>query len=357
KDLRALKRKHGDARRTRIQTAAQRAAESAALAEAIEEVSEEALVLEFTQRGYVRRSTLKAFQRQQAKQESLLTTELAETEDVTLQIESTTTKQDLLMLTRSGKAYTVAVGEISNTTRQSKGTPLVTLLPPTAQGDPEAIAAQFILAPPLENQELVLVTQQGRIKRLPLTEFANLTGRGLMAMKLKEDDELQSAILVQSQTHLIVVASGGRLLRFAIDDEQLPIQSRTTQGLQALRLSKQEQMAGGIALNASDEFLVLSAQGFAKRLKASQLRIANRGELGVQAMQFATKTDKVIGIAPAPRDAELTILTNTDRVARVPIDQIALMGRDGSGDRLVKLGRGEKLMRWAIVEVPLAESD
>jgi DNA gyrase subunit A len=229
---------------------------------------------------------------------------------------------------------------------------LVTLLPPNAQGDPEAIASQFALTPPLENQELILLTQHGRIKRLPLTELANLTGRGLMAMKLKEEDQLQPAILVQSHSQLIVVASGGRLLRFAIDDEQLPIQNRTTQGLQALRLSKQEQIAGGVALNPSDEFLILSAQGYVKRLKASQFRLANRGELGVQATQFATKTDRVVGIAPVLPAADLTILTSTDRVARVPIEQIPLMGKDGTGDRLVKLNRGEKVVNWSIATAP-----
>ncbi|HEY9648466.1 MAG TPA: DNA topoisomerase (ATP-hydrolyzing), partial [Chroococcidiopsis sp.] len=235
KDLRALKKKHADPRRTRIQSADERAEESAALAEAIAEAEslEEEVILEFTQRGYLRRTTPKAYLRQQARQnDSRELHPLTDSDDTVLQVMAATTRQELLVVTRSGKAYTVEINNIPQTSRQSKGTPFVTLLPPTAQGDPETIAAHLALSPHLAPADLVVVTKLGRIKRLPLSEFSNVTGRGLTLLKLKDDDELLHVLLAKPGDNLVLASSGGRLLRIAVNDEQVPVLSRTSQGQQ-----------------------------------------------------------------------------------------------------------------------------
>jgi DNA gyrase subunit A len=349
KELRVLRKKFVDPRRTRIQTEAERDKESTALAEAIAEAeqAEEEVILEFTQRGYVRRFTPKAFERQQAKQENQLSETLAESEDITLQVEVVNTRQELLVLTQSGKAYTIWVNDIPLTQRQSKGTPLISLLPQAFQNDPEPLTAQFVLPDPAEALDLVLVTQQGRIKRLPLTEFANLTGRGLTALKLK-DDELIHALLAETGDQLVLATSGGRVLRFELNDEQLPVQSRTAQGQIALRLSKQEQLIGCLSLNADEHFLLISTQGYVKRMPVKALRLANRGDLGLQAMQFANKTDSLASVMLALPGMEIIVLTSTERAAKVLIDTIPVANKDSTGDRLFKLNRGEKIAGVAI---------
>ncbi len=345
KDLRALKKKFADPRRTRLLTAAQQAQEAEALAESAQDVREEEVVLEFTQRGYVRRHTPKTFERQQAKQESQPPQTLLEGDDVALQTEAATTAQELLVLTRSGKAYTVRVDDIPQTHRQSKGTPLITLLPPSAQGnEPEIIVAQFVLMPEfLESLDLILLTTQGRVKRVPLSEFANLTGRGLTALKLKDEDNLQYALLAAVGEQLVLATSGGRLLRFEVNDDQLPLQSRTAQGLQAIRLSKQEGLAGCVALTPNDGFLLISQQGYGKTMTVKALRRANRGDLGVQAMKFAVKGDTVVGIVPAYAETSVTTLTSGDRTARIPAEAFPLEGNQGGGDRLLTLNKGETI--------------
>jgi DNA gyrase subunit A len=353
KDLRTLKRKFTDPRRTRIQTPEERQQESTALAEAIakEAAIEEEVILEFTQRGYVRRSTPKAFQRQQERQETPEQPTLAENDDVILQIESASTQQDLLILTRSGKAYTAPVSHIAQTHRTSKGTPLITLLPQTAQADPEIIAAQFPLPLDLEGLDLIMLTQQGRIKRVPLTEFTNMTGRGLTALKLKDDDALTYAVISRPGEQLVIASSGGRMLRFEVDDEQLPITSRTAQGQPAQRISKQEHLVGCASLNEDEHFLVVSTQGYAKCMPMSALRLAHRGELGIQAMQFANKTDSLAGIIPAIPGTDIVVLTSSDRSARIAVDDLNVWGKDGTGDRILKPNRGEKITALAIASL------
>ncbi|MDG2616053.1 DNA gyrase subunit A [Thermoleptolyngbya sichuanensis XZ-Cy5] len=341
KDLRALKKKFADPRRTRLQTETERAEEAETLAEIAEEVIEEEVVLEFTQRGYVRRFTPKAFERQQAKQEDIPPKTLIDSEDPALQTESALTTQELLVLTRSGKAYTLKVGDIPPTSRQSRGTPLVTLLPPGAQTGDDAIVAQFVLAPEfLESLDLVMLTAQGRIKRVPLAEFTNLTGRGLTALRLKDGDVLQIALLAAEGEQLVLATAGGRMLRFEINEDQLPVQSRTAQGLQAIRLGKQETLAGCVALTADDEILLISRQGMGKRLPVRSLRLANRGDLG-QALQFVAKTDAVVGLVPAYDGTMVTVLTSGDRLARLPAESFP--SGTTSGEKLLKLAKTESI--------------
>jgi DNA gyrase subunit A len=349
KDLRALKRKYSDSRRTRIQTEAERAKESK-LAEAIaEEVEvEQEVVLEFTHRGYVRRLSPKAFKRQQANQEAQDAPTLTEG-DFTVKVQTATTKQEVLILTRSGKAYTTAVGDIPQTPRNSKGTPLITLLPAAAHGDPETIVDQFVLSDFVEGHDLLMLTRQGRIKRLPLSEFTNLTGRGLIALKLKMGDELLHVIPVAAGEQIVLATSGGRMLRFEVNDQQVPVQSRTAQGSAAIRLGKQEQLVGCVALQAEDEVFLISAHGYGKRMPAHALRLANCGDLGLQAIQFANKTDTLVGITPALPGTAVTLLTDADRLLVLPLENVSVQGKEGGGDRLFKPNKREKVVTATIV--------
>jgi DNA gyrase subunit A len=349
KDLRALKRKHSDPRRTRMQTVSEASKAAETLAEMVAEDAngEEETVLEFTQRGYVRRLSPKAFQRQQnrVKTETDQLQPLEDAEDVTLQTHLATTEQDLLVLTRGGKAYSIKVRDIPPTTkRNSRGTPFVSLLPDAVHGDPEAIATHFVLSDYPETTFLVMLTQQGRIKRLPLSEFANVTSRGLTALKLKEDDELVYVNLAQLGEQMILATSGGRLLRFEVNDEQLPILGRASQGYQALRLRKQEQLVGCVTLHADDSFLMVSEKGYAKRMPVGSLRMGNRGDIGTQAFQFTLKTDALAGMVPALPEADVTLLTNTNHIIRLPVKTVALWGKDGGGDRLLQLKRDQKVI-------------
>ncbi|MEO1146092.1 MAG: DNA gyrase subunit A [Cyanobacteria bacterium J06638_22] len=343
KELRSLKKKFGDERRTKVLSAEERAEEVEALADLEAEILDEEVVLEFTQKGYVRRSTPKAFQRQQGRQELPPEKQITEYEDLPVRMEATTTGQQILTLTRSGKAFAIAVRDIATTTRQSKGTPLVTLLPPAARGgDPEAIVSQFVLDEARLEQNLILLTRQGRIKRVPLEEFANLTARGLTALKLKGDDELQQAVVASMGMHLVLATTGGRMLRFEVNEEQLPLQGRNTQGHLAVRLGKQEQVVGCVALSQDAEFIILTRQGFGTRRLATSLRQGNRGDLGIQAIQFATKTDKVRAIAPAINGTNLVVVLEGDKYLRLARDRFTKTNQRTVG-RVLKLPKGESI--------------
>lgn len=344
KELRALKKKFGDPRRTRIQTAEEIAEETQQIEEIIAEEVEEATVLEFTQKGYLRRSSPRSYQRRQAKQEEAYDGILEETEDTVMQVETALTTQELLALTQDGKAYTVTINDIPVASRQSRGVPLVSLLPDSVPSTPGAIVAQLVLTPKALEKDLVMVTRLGKIKRLPLKEFTNLTGRGLTALKLKQGDELSHITLAKTGDQLLLGTSGGRILRFQVDDENLPLMGRNAQGPQGLRMRKQETLAGCVAVSSEkDCVLMVSAMGYAKRTPASAIQSGSRGGIGTQAFQFSHKSDFLVALLAGLPDTSIKIITSADRSTQVITGEIPRQGRSGECQRVIKPKRGETI--------------
>lgn len=352
KELRSLRKKFKDPRKTKIQSAAAIAQESEQMASIMAETAEEETILEFSQKGYVRRSSPRAYQRRQPKASAESRT-LQEVEDIVLQVEAALTSQELLTLTRDGRAFTVKVEDIPVAQRQARGVPLVRLLPDSVASEPGAVVRQILLSEAALRQDLVVVTRQGRIKRVPLQEYTSLTGRGLTVMKLKEGDELAYAVLAKPAEKLLLATSGGRLLRFEIDDDNLPVMGRSAQGPQALRMRKQETLVGCVAAaDDSDCVLLVSALGFAKRLPVSAVALASRGGLGTQAFQFSLKSDTLAAMTAAEPGTEVTLVTTAERVAQLPVSKIARQGRDTPCDRLFKLNKGESIATVTIATLP-----
>ncbi len=350
KDLRSLKRKYDDSRRTKIlkhspakafkgSSGDKKAASPSPVVPGKLELPPEDVVLEFTNRGYVRRH--------QANGKKSKTDSGIPDNDFAIQAETTDTKKDLLVVTAGAKVYPITVGDIPPATgRAARGTPLITLLSSAAQSATETIITHFLL----ENQnqsDMVLLTKQGRIKRISLSEFDNLTRRGFTIVKLKDDDELLSTRFVSPGEQLVVASSGGRILRFSVDDQQLPIMGRTAMGLQALRLLKHQHMVGCAIANHNDNLLLVTQEGYAKRISVNRLKLAHRGDLGTQSLKFTDKTDHLAGIAVTTNSTEVALVTDRDRVIRVNPESIPLTDRSAVGDKAVELNRDEKIISVA----------
>jgi DNA gyrase subunit A len=354
KDLRSLKRKYSDPRRTKIlainetpiksekgTTETEDNPKSKLQTPKSEQPPEEA-ILEFTQRGYVRRLSPTG---KKPKAENGL-----HENDFIIQTELTDTEKDLLILNTGGKVYPVKVGDIPAVTgRSPRGTPLITMLTSTAQGNVEGVVNRFVLPETPETSQMLLLTKQGRIKRLSMEEFANLSRRGITILKLKDDDELSFTQFTTTGQHLILASSSGRLLRFAVNEEQLPIMGRAAMGLQAFRLLKNQQMVGCATVGKDDQLLLVTQEGYAKRIPASNLRAANRGDLGIQMLKFHNKTDNLAGMVRATPGVEVALVSNKERVVRIPVDTVPILDRDAKGESVLQLNRDEKII--TVVEV------
>ncbi|NES89661.1 MULTISPECIES: DNA gyrase/topoisomerase IV subunit A [Okeania] len=386
KELRTLKRKYGDPRRTRIIVQAESNASVSQQKSNVEigsqETNKEAkgrgrkskgtavesqfltleaapppteeVVIEFTHRGYVRRLLAKEFEKHQIDKKSNIIIE--NNDDFTINIIEATTDQTLVVLTRSGKAYPLKVNDIpsgsnrSTTRHEYKGVPLVTLLSLSATKEmtdarQEFIIAQFVLQEAEENKDLIMLTQNGKIKRLPLSDLSDITNRGITVIKLKEEDELRYANLAQVGEQVVLATSGGRLLRLEIDEEQLPLMGRTAQGSQATRLRKQEELVGCVTLDGESNLFLVSEQGYGKRIAIGSLRVANRGGIGQNAFQFTRQTDVLAGIVVSRSDVVAQMLTTEGKVCGMMVDSVKVYGQDDRGNRLVKLGAKERIIK------------
>jgi DNA gyrase subunit A len=348
KDLRNQKRKFADKRRTKIVEAVVETRRQGK-GEALEEENPksrgqnikpekpaEDVVLEFTNRGYTRRLPI--------NRKSKLDNALPDN-DFIIQTEPTSTEKELLVLTSGGKVYPIKVGEIPATTaRNPRGTPLITLLSNTAQGSQEAVINRFVLPENPESLDMLLLSKLGRIKRIAAVELANLSRRGITILKLKEDDELLMSQFITSGEEIIIAGSGGRLLRFRLSEEQLPVMGRAAVGLQALRLLRHQQMAGFVSFKKNDNLLLVTEEGYAKRLSVTQLKPANRGDLGTQSLKFTNKTDNLAGMVVANSASDVAIVTNKERVIRLNVDTISVMSKDTIGERKIQLHRDERII-------------
>ncbi|AFY91449.1 DNA gyrase/topoisomerase IV subunit A [Chamaesiphon minutus] len=359
KDLRSLKRKFADARRTKItkieppvpQAKADRAASTRtknASAETPKEARTRTLppsqlqiietepgqpvTVEITHQGYIRRLS---------KTGSKLN---LQTNDFVTKTYQTNTEAELILVTSDGKAYPLRIRDIPPTLGNDRGTLLTSLIPALAESPDERVL--FSLPTPDEApddmQQLLLLTAQGKIKRILIQELSGLTNRGTTLIKLREDDKLHTITPLTSQREIVIATSGARILRLALASEQIPLMGRVSQGIQALKVGNREQIVGCIPVNSTDEIVLISRQGYAKRIPIAAIRIVQTGNMGTHAMQFAIKTDNLLYInVPAET---LDLVTTTHRHELVAIDRVQTYGKDGTGDKLVELAPNEEIM-------------
>lgn len=369
KDLRSLKRKYADPRRTKIivrkttaknkqssdvvETKANESAQDSKVTNPktgnnkksqknsnqptlpiLEPVpAEEETLVEFTHLGYVQR------QRSTGEQKSIQLPKKGE--DFVVETHLTNTQQEIIVITSGGKAYPVKVRDIPPAAGRKHGTSLINLLPESVRS--ETVVTHLILNDSQANLNLILLTQQGKIKRLPVAELTNLTARGTTLIKFKDDDQLQFVSLGKTGEQLILGTSNGRILRFEVNDEQLPIMGRAAQGTQASRL-RREHLIGCAVLAADDNLLLVSELGYGKRLPVSAIRRGNRGDIGTSALQFKTATDHLVGMIPQSAAEEVMLVTNDERVISLRLDTVKLLGKDGAGSPIAKLKAEEKII-------------
>ncbi|MGB7445082.1 MAG: DNA topoisomerase (ATP-hydrolyzing) [Coleofasciculaceae cyanobacterium] len=351
KDLRSLKRKYSDPRRTRIRSIASepepaknpKAAKSSSKKSSSSKPSpsplpneepEEETVLELTYQGNV--------QRQRPAKEKQSKHSIKQGDDFVVQTQLALAQEELVVITSGGKAYPLKVYDIPPAAGRKQGTPFEDLLPKAASS--ETVVAHFKLPDSLKNLTLILLTEQGRVKRLPASELNSLSSRGISLLKLKDEDKLQYVSFAQTAQQLVLATSNGRLLRFDINDQKLPLMGRSAQGYQASRLGKLEHFIGCATLLAEDKLLLVTEQGYGKRLPVSVVRLVNRGDIGTPALQFKNSTDLLAGMIPAKSKSEAVLVTSTERVVPIKLDSVKLWGKDGTGDRLVKLQAEEKIV-------------
>jgi DNA gyrase subunit A len=252
-------------------------------------------------------------------------------------------RENFLVILDNAKAYPIATREVPP--KDNQPVLIDRLLTKTAQKDSEAVLNQFFLTEPQKNQELLLLSQQGRIKRLSIDELEGVGSRGLSLMKLKEDDRLYGAIFTHEGLDLAIATSSGRVLRYPVREELLPIMGKSAQGLAILRLRYGENLAGCVSLPHRENLLLISGLGYGKRLAIENLRLSQLGDLGSPALQFVNKQDSLAAMVAAQEGSIVLLSTNQNRKLPLEVETVTVTGKDGTGSQLVKLNPAEKIIK------------
>ena len=252
-------------------------------------------------------------------------------------------RENFLVILDNAKAYPIATREVPP--KDNQPVLIDRLLTKTAQQDSEAVLNQFFLTEPKKNQELLLLSQQGRIKRLSIDELEGVGSRGLSLMKLKEDDRLYGAIFTHEGLDLAIATSSGRVLRYPVREELLPIMGKSAQGLAILRLRYGENLAGCVSLPHRENLLLISGLGYGKRLAIENLRLSQLGDLGSPALQFVNKQDSLAAMVAAQEGSIVLLSTNQNRKLPLEVETVTVTGKDGTGSQLVKLNPAEKIIK------------
>ena len=240
-------------------------------------------------------------------------------------------QEQLILFTEHGKAYPLPLNTVPPAGDRLVN--ILELLPQSASSSECANINQFFSSQLTD--DLILLTQQGRIKRLSVAELAlPLNRRGISLIKLKEGDRLSFICSAKPGKDLVIATSGGRLLRIPLSEQALPQMGRMAQGEKALRLRYGESLVGCLSLHPEQCLLLATELGYLKKLTVHCLRLAKLGDIGNQALQFTQKEDRLVAIAPVTSECNVLVVTHQGRTIPISIDGLNLWGKDGIGDSL-----------------------
>ena len=325
-ELLEIKDKFNDERRTSIDMTAIDYIEDESL------IPVEDIVVTVTNKGYIKRmpsDTYKSQHRGGVGIKGMSTNE----EDYVEHMVSLTTHDYVMFFTNKGKVYRLTGYEVPLFSRQSKGLPVINLLPIEKEEFITSILA--ISKKEDKNSYLLFATKQGIVKRTHIQEFDRIRNNGKLAITLKEKDELISVKKTNGDNYILIGSSNGRMVRF--NEKEVRVMGRTASGVRGINLTDNSTCVGAEISNNDDEILIVTEKGYGKRTEVNEFRETRRGSKGVKALNITEKNGTIVAFTTVHGDEDLMIITNSGIIIRLSIDQISTMGRVTQGVRLISL--------------------
>ena len=335
-ELLEIKAKYGDERKTSIDMTAIDYIEDESL------IPEEDIIITVTKNGYIKRCTSDTYKLQNRGGVGVKGMSTND-EDFVEYLLNLSTHDYILIFTNKGKVYRLKGYEIPEFSRQSKGLPIINLLP--VEKD-EKISN--IIKLNVENQEkyLILATKQGLIKRTNLEEFDSIRSTGKICIKLKDNDELIGVKKTNGDSNILLASSTGRMNVF--NENEIRVMGRTASGVKGINLGD----ASCVSMENvedSDNILIVTENGYGKKTLISEYRKTKRGSKGVKALNITEKNGNIASIKKVKDDNDLMIITNQGIIIRLPLDQVSQLGRVTQGTRLINLKENQKVSSVSLI--------
>ncbi|WP_449024837.1 DNA gyrase subunit A [Peptostreptococcus stomatis] len=326
-EMLAIKDKYADPRRTEIKPAEG----EIALKDLYEE---EEIAITLTHLGYIKRLPADTYKSQKrgGRGISALTTR---EEDFVTDLISTTTHSLMLFFTNRGRVYKLNAYEVPEGKRTSKGTAIVNLL----QLNPGEKIARTISfnTDSKENEDLkylLFATKSGIVKKTPISDFKNINKSGLIAINLKDGDELIGVNRTNGEEDIILVTENGMSIRF--NENDVRSMGRTATGVKGITLSKGDHVVSMDLISNGTDLLVVSEKGFGKRTETEEYRPQIRAGKGIKTYNINSKTGKLVGATLVDEDDEMMMINSNGVLIRIRVNEISIFGRVTSGVKLMK---------------------
>ena len=347
-ELLELKNKYGDERRTEVIYDVKEFS--------IEDmIAEENVVIMISHNGFIKRFPVSGYRRQSRGGKGI-TGATTDEEDFIEHMFIASTHDYILFFTDKGRCYWLKVFEIPESGRASRGRSIVNLI---EKEKDEQITAFLSVDQFDESRYVVMVTEQGLIKKTPLSEYGNPRRTGITALSLHDDDKLIDVKLTDGSQDVIIGTEQGMAIRFS-ESEVRPM-GRTAAGVRAIKLAKNDRVVGAVALvgqgRTNVSVLVATENGFGKRSDVSEYRITRRGGKGIITVKVTEKTGKMVAVKHVTDNDDVVVVTTKGMIIRQHAKDIRLLGRNTQGVRLIRLNEGDTIAAVAAVVAEEAEEE
>ncbi len=349
-----IKEKFGDKRRTVI-------VEAGGMMSMEDLIADDAVVVTISHLGYIKRTALAEF-RTQGRGGIGSRGSTTRDEDFLEHLFVATNHNYLLIFTQKGRCYWMRVYDIPEGTRQSKGRAIINLV--QLEGGDKVVA--YLNVKDLKSEEylnnhfVVLCTKKGIIKKTTLEAYSRPRTNGIIAVGIREGDELLEARLTNGNCHIIMATRDGKAIHF--EESRVRPMGRGASGVRGMKLEgEKNEVVGMLTIDAAEaatrQVLVVSSKGYGKRSPVDDYRIINRGGKGVKTLQVTDKTGKLVAIKDVRDDDHLMIITRNGITIRMSLAEMRVLGRATQGVRLIELRDKDKIAAVAKVDSELHEDD
>ncbi len=346
-ELLEIKQKFGDERRTNIDMTAIEYIEDESL------IPEEDIIINLTNNGYIKRlrsDTYKTQNRGGVGIKGMSTNE----EDFVEKILSMSTHDWILFFSNKGRVYRMKGYEVPEFSRQSKGLPIINLLP--LEKDENISSILSVKQDDDFTKYLIFATKNGIVKRTPIEEFDSIRKGGKIAIVLKENDELISVKKTCGKNEIVIGASNGRMVRF--DENEVRSMGRSSSGVKGIDLDGAI-VVGAEVVEPGHMVLIVTENGYGKQTLIDEYRLTHRGSKGVKALNITEKNGTMVSLKTLMPNAHLDLMIMTDNgiIIKLPLEQVSTLKRATQGVRLMNLKEGQKVTTVALVEKEVEEEE
>ena len=335
-ELTEVKNRFGDPRRTEI-------SEADYSMEDEDLIPVEDVVITMTTNGYIKRMPIDTYRTQNRGGRGVKG--MSVNEDDIVELLTTMSTHDYLMLfTNLGKVYRMKGYKIPSAGRTAKGLPVVNLLNLDKE---EKVRALVPVNPESESEYLLFVTQNGLVKRTPMSEFDSIRQNGKIAITLRDDDELMGVKETTGDDEIIIAGSNGKAVRF--HEDGIRAMGRTASGVKGFNVDGS--VVVGVATSRDGtHLLAVSENGYGKRTAIEEYRLTTRGAKGVKTINITQKTGDLVSVRAVNGDEDVMIITNTGIIIRIAVENIGIYSRNTQGVKLINVGEDESVAKIAIVD-------